>query len=115
MSGYDVGNGGLERSKGVSAANKYINNLGYKASSFDYWSDPFSYFVNDIGKNYTVLTSIRSGSEGHLVIVIGWGEDRCSNSGRFLRVIDGWTTHTNRYVKFDNYYKEIRGTRWNIK
>lgn len=47
--------------------------------------------------------------------MIGWGEDRCSNLVKFLRVIDGWTETTNSYAKFDIYHKETRGMRWKIK
>ncbi len=113
LSGYDVAEGGLTRAKGVKAAKDYAEDVGYKASSFNYWSDPISYFRNDIFKGHTIPTSISSETDGHLVIVVGIVETEYKDMS-WLRVIDGWSTHTNRYLIFNDYYKNIRGTRWNI-
>lgn len=47
---------------------------------------------------------------GKAMVSYRMGEDRCSNSGSFMRVIEGWTPHAIRYV-----IKRNQGARWKIK
>ncbi len=86
-----------------NALTQYCSQRNYSCSVNSYLSDSWSDFVRDINAGLPILTNIRgninpSVESGHTITTIGWAT---TYSGvKYLRVIDCWNNHTNRYIIF---------------
>lgn len=86
------------------ALKNYVSSRNYKCTVDSYVDDSWEDFVRDISRDYMILMNIRGNNGngtnvGHLLVGIGWAT---SYSGtRYIRVVDGWNNHVNRYVVFN--------------
>ncbi len=84
------------------ALTQYCSERGYSCSVNSYLLDSWEDFVRDINADLPILMSVRgyqgTMEVGHAMTGVGWAS---SYSGtKYIRVIDNWNNHTNRYIMF---------------
>lgn len=95
---FDLEKGGASDSeiyKGLRSVVKYLNT---KVEINVYWFDLWSDFERDINAGKSIYFGLNTKKSGHAMIAVGYR--KCSNAN-YLRVIDNWSKHTERYVLFD--------------
>lgn len=97
----------------------YVENRGFQIAITSFSSNTWANFKNCADNNYPNLINIWGDSNnglletlfgaGHFVVGIGY---RIMNDGtKYLRVIDGWTESTDRFLSFNSSYIDwIKGT-----
>lgn len=108
----DVGEEGIMMSSIANSSKRYANSRSYTVNLYNYVANNFNYFTRDINNGYTILVSIGTVSDCHLVVAVGYLTFSNSNS-RYLRILNGWDNNTYQYVDFD-YYNRCVGYRWRI-
>lgn len=89
---------GATNSQIYKALKSVVKHLNTKVVIDEYWFDLWSDFKRDIDAGKSIYFGINTKKDGHAMIAVGYRT--CSNAN-YLRVIDNWNRHTERYVLFD--------------
>ena len=85
------------------AAQRYLNELGYKCTYSSYLFDNYGDFTKDLDKNKPCIFSYgaKFGNKkgGHAVFAVGYVE---TTEYQYLQIADGWNDYL-RYINFNGY------------